>query len=104
MDIHTINPQTKKALKLDVNTAVASTRITIAFSDKTTIAVTDVDTVRGIGIAKCMPGDKYSKDVGAGIAAARALKHIAEQMEETWNSRSITKEEWAKKHNKKGQG
>jgi len=72
----------------------------VAYQGKLTIAAIDVDGHIGIGIAACMPSDKYSKEIGVGIATARAIKFLSEQLERTWVERAVTKKEWAKKHKK----
>lgn len=65
-----------------------------------TFAAVDSNGTIGIGMATCMHSDKFSEEIGAGIAIARALKSIADAEEKVWLDRSITKKEWNKKHGK----
>lgn len=75
---------------------------TVGFLDKTTVAVVNVNGVQGIGLAICLPADKYSKDIGTGIAVARAIRHAVDHMEEVWLSRSVSKKDYRAKHVKGG--
>lgn len=100
MQFDAIDPRGKK-VKLDVTTLVPKNfEITIGYLGPITVAMTNLHDVQGMGFAVCMKGDKYSKDIGAGIASARAIRSIADAMEEKWSERSVTKEEWASKHKK----
>jgi len=101
MVIDIISPQNGKKSKMAVEEIVINEiALTIGYMGRSTIAVAKIAGQEGIGLAICMKGDKYSKDIGTNLAAARAIRHIADAMEETWNSRSVTKEEWKAKHKK----
>lgn len=51
-----------------------------------------------VGKSKCMKGDKFSKDIGSAIAGARALRNLADKLEEIWVARSVTQKDWEAKH------
>lgn len=83
-----------------VNGLKAPVEAAITFQGKYTFAAVDINGVIGIGVAACMESDKFSRDVGSGIALARAIKYIADLQEKAWKGRAVTKEEWNKKHGK----
>lgn len=72
----------------------------IVYIGRVTVANVEMGGVSGHGAAICMPSDKYSRDIGAGIALSRAIKHAAAEIEKTWLNRSVTKKEWDAKHKK----
>lgn len=73
----------------------------VHFNGRQTIAMLTVNGNTFVGTATCMKGDKYSKEIGEGIALSRAAKVAAKYEENLWISRAVTKEDWAKKHNKR---
>lgn len=66
----------------------------------TVVAVTVKGKI-GIGLARCLEDDKFSDDVGIGIASARALQDIGQQFEDLWVSRAVTKTEYRRKRQTK---
>lgn len=87
-------------LDVKVKSLAAEANATIGLFGKSTVAIVDVNGTTGIGLAVCMEGDKYSEEVGIGIATGRALRMAATTIEETWVARSTTKKEWKNKHRK----
>lgn len=85
-------------LSIEKFTLTESADAAIMYKGNLTFVAIDIDGAIGVGVSACMPSDKYSKDIGAGIAIARAIKHVAEITEKTWLERAVTKEEWAKRH------
>lgn len=102
MEVPAIDLKTgKRRGTISVEGLEANVKATVGYVKPLTIAFIEVNGTPGVGVSRCMKTDKWSNDVGAGIAIGRALKHIAEQIESTWTERSVTKAEWEKKHGKK---
>lgn len=81
-----------KTLPIDIHSVeVHELTGTVGYIGLTTIAVVKINATEGIGIAICLPADKYSRDIGSGIAMARAIRNIGDIMEEVWISRSKPK-------------
>jgi hypothetical protein len=96
-----VNTNGKRKLQMVVESKnFNGTPVTVAFWDRVTMAIANINGTEGVGLALCMKGDKYSRDIGAGIAAARAIRNIADTMEEAWMERSITYTDWKEKHKK----
>lgn len=100
MNIDVVDPKGKKSSMEVIALKIKEVDITVGYMGHTTVAVARINGTEGLGMAICMKGDKYSKDIGTGLAAARAIRHIADTMEEVWNKRSITKDEWKENHKK----
>jgi len=73
---------------------------TVGYLGSSTVAVVKVNGTQGIGLAVCLPSDKYSKDIGTGIAVARAIRHAVDYQEEIWVKRSVSKRQYQVKHSK----
>lgn len=74
--------------------------IAVSYSGpKTTAIVTSLDGVLAIGNAKCMPIDRYSKEIGRNIALGRAIAEIGNRLATLWSDRAVTLEEYERKHN-----
>lgn len=102
MLIDVVNNKSGKAGKLKVQSLdLKDVTVAVGFHGKVTAAIASINGTQAIGIATCMKGDKYSEDIGTGIATGRAIKAIGEQMESVWSERSVTKKEWKEKHSKK---
>lgn len=73
----------------------------ILYAGTTTIATVELpDGSTGVGTARLAPSDHYVRKVGRGIALGRALASLGQNMEELWESRSVTKRALAKKRNR----
>lgn len=77
--------------------------VMVSYVDRITIAaISSPGTGITMGMAVCLPEDKFSKEIGRSMAIGRALAAMGNGLVDDWKALSVTEEEWkAKKENKK---
>lgn len=56
--------------------------------------------ITGMGVAKCMPKDKFDEEIGFGIACSRALASVSEGVADRFAALSVTQKTWDKQQRK----
>lgn len=67
---------------------------------RSVIASITINGVTGMGVAKCMPKDRFDENIGLGIATGRAFADIGFWISEQYEAKSVTQKAWDKQNRK----